>query len=350
LRVGVIGLGVIGREQIAAFAKLPDVEVIGGYDSDGPRCEVVCRELGIRAFRTPDELAGDASLSIVTICTPEALHVQPTVIAIEAGKHVLIEKPIASSHEDGIVLVKAAASTDKVVMVGQTLRFDPYYVAAKKLLDDGAVGRVVHVSTRRNNSVTNGIRAGGRTTVSLFLGVHDLDFCMWALTSRLSRVCALGADGILRRQYGFDVADTVLGTVEFESGVVGGVEFSWCLPLEGVDVLDAHFEVLGETGQLLLHRQQGSLRIAGRGLQRATEISISDVTGLAPDSSGLELEIAAFVEAVRTGSGAPVGVVEGYDAMVAALALDESSRKRQPISPSYWSAVGAGQLGFGDAS
>jgi myo-inositol 2-dehydrogenase/D-chiro-inositol 1-dehydrogenase len=173
---------------------------------------------------------------------------------------------------------------------------------------------------------------------------------MWALTSRVSRVCALGADGILRRQYGFDVADTVLGTVEFESGVVGGVEFSWCLPLEGVAVLDAHFEVLGETGQLLLHRQQGSLRIAGRGLQRATEISVSEVTGLGPDSSGLDLEIAAFVEAVRTGTPAPVGVVDGYNAMVAALALDESSRKRQPIIPSFGAAVGAGNLGSGDAS
>jgi predicted dehydrogenase len=256
-------------------------------------------------------------------------------MAIGAGKHVLIEKPLASSQEDGLVLIKAASSTEKVVMVGQTLRFVPPFAAAKKLLDDGIVGRVTHLSTRRSNSITNGIRAAGRTTVSLFLGVHDLDFCMWALGSRVCRVCTVGVDGVLRRQYALDAADTILGTIELESGVVGGVEFSWCLPMEGVDVLDAHFEVLGEEGQLVLHCQQGLLEVASRKQQRRVEVNVADVSGYAEKQSAMDIEIAAFVNAVRTGTKAPVGVREGYEAMVAALAMDESSMERRPVTPSY---------------
>lgn len=282
-----------------------------------------------------EELLDDAAMSAVSICTPEALHRAASSAAIEAGKHVLIEKPLASSHDDGGILVRAALASDKVVMVGQTLRFDPYFAATKKLLDDGKIGNVTHLSTRRSNSITNAIRTAGRTSVSMFLGVHDLDFCMWALGSRVSRVCAVGAYGVLRPKYGWDVADTVLGTVEFESGAVAGVEFSWCLPLEGVDVLDAHFEALGDKGQLLLGCRPGSLRLASRELQRVTEVDVADVTGLAPDSSGLDLEIAAFVESVRTGSVPPVGVREGYEAMVTALALDESCKGECAVTPSY---------------
>lgn len=335
LKVGVVGLGVIGREHVHSFRSVPGVEVAGGYDADRSTCERTARDVGIRAFGSLEELIGDATIRAVSVCTPEALHLGASSAAIEAGKHVLIEKPLASSYDDGGALLKLALASHKVVMVGQTLRFVPHFAAARKLLGDGAIGNVSHLSTRRSNSITNAIRTAGRTSVSMFLGVHDLDFCMWALGSRVSRVCALGAYGVLRPKYGINVADTVLGAVEFESGAVAGVEFSWCLPLEGVDVLDAHFEALGDRGQLLLGCRPDSLRLVSRDLQRVTEVDVADVTGLAPDSSGLDLEIAGFVEAVRAGSAPPVGVREGYEAMVAALALDESCEGGCSVTPSY---------------
>jgi predicted dehydrogenase len=105
--------------------------------------------------------------------------------------------------------------------------------------------------------------------------------------------------------------------------------------MEGVDVLDAHFEVLGEEGQLVLHCQQGLLEVASRKQQRRVEVNVADVSGYAEKQSAMDIEIAAFVNAVRTGTKAPVGVREGYEAMVAALAMDESSMERRPVTPSY---------------
>jgi predicted dehydrogenase len=338
VKVGVIGLGVIGREHVNSYRRLDGVEVVGGYDAAAKTAEAACREAGINIFGSAEELVAHPEVSAVSVCTPEGLHVEPTMLAIEGGKHVLVEKPLASSHEDGLLLVKAAGSTDRLVMVGQTLRFDPYYVAAKKLLEEGSIGSVVHLSARRSNSLTNGVRTAGRTTVSLFLGVHDLDFCMWALNSRVASAYAVGARGILQRQYGLEVADTMLGTVEFSSGAVGGVEFSWALPITGTDVLDAHFEALGEDGQVLVHRHLGIIELVSRREQRRRPVDIYHLTGLQPAQSALDLEVGAFVQAVTDGRPSPVSARDGYEAMVAALALDQSSASGVPVHPSYETA------------
>jgi predicted dehydrogenase len=335
VKVGVIGLGVIGREHVNSYRRHEGVVIVGGYDSAATTAKAVCKNLGIKSFGSVEQLVADPAVSAVSVCTPEGLHLGPAMLAIEAGKHILVEKPLASSREDGLLLLKAARSTDRIVMVGQTLRFDPYFVATKKLLRDGSIGAVIHLSTRRSNSLANGLRTAGRTTVSLFLGVHDLDFCMWALNSQVARACAVGAPGILQRQCGLKVVDTMLGTVEFRSGAVGGVEFSWSLPITGTDVLDAHFEALGEDGQLLVHPQMGTIELVSRGQQRRDAVNIYDVTGLQPDQSALDLEIGAFVQALIDGTPSPVSAREGYEAMVAALALDESSAEGMPVSPSY---------------
>jgi UDP-N-acetylglucosamine 3-dehydrogenase len=335
VKVGIIGLGLIGREHVTSYRKLDGVEVVGGYDAVAGTADVACRYLGIKSFESAEQLVAEQEVSAVSVCTPEGQHVEPTVLAIEAGKHVLVEKPLASSRQDGLLLLKAAASTDRVVMVGQTLRFDPLFMTAKTLLNQGKVGSLIHLSARRSNSLTNGIRTRGRTTVSLFLGVHDLDFCMWALNSRVARAYAVGAPGVLQRHHGFEVADAVLGTIEFDSGVVGGVEFSWSLPISGTDVLDAHFEATGDDGQLLVRCQVGTIELVSRSKQRREAVSVYDVTGVQPGRSALDLEIGAFVQALTEGSPSPVSVRDGYEAMVAALALDESSAAGVPVAPSY---------------
>ncbi len=336
LRVVIIGLGVIGREQLKAFQHLDNVDVVGGYDADKEVAQRVCQEFGIRSLRSVEEGVDPDVTDAVSVCTPEGLHVSPALMAIEAGQHVLIEKPLASSREDAQKLLRAARASDRsVVMVGQTLRFDPYYLAARKLLMGGAVGRVNHVSARRSNSITNALRTRGRTSVSLFLGVHDLDFCHWVLQSRAARVYAVGVKGTLSREYGYDVADTVLGTIEFEAGSCAGVEFSWCLPLEGVDVLDAHFEVMGDEGQLAVYRQQERLVVTSRKAQKAEEIDVSEVGGVDIRVGGLDREVAAFVEAVGTGAAPPVGIEDGYIAMLSSLAMDESAKKGEIVVPAY---------------
>jgi predicted dehydrogenase len=139
----------------------------------------------------------------------------------------------------------------------------------------------------------------------------------------------------LHLKHGFEVADTVLGTIEFDSGIVGGVEFSWSLPMTGTDVLDAHFEATGDDGQVLVRRQLGTVELVSRTKQRRDLVSVYDVTGFQPGRSALDLEIGAFVQARTEGSPWPVSAREGYDAMVAALALDESSAARVPVAPSY---------------
>jgi predicted dehydrogenase len=103
-------------------------------------------------------------------------------------------------------------------------------------------------------------------------------------------------------------------------------------------VLDAHFEALGEDGQVLVHRHLGIIELVSRREQRRRPVDIYHLTGLQPAQSALDLEVGAFVQAVTDGRPSPVSARDGYEAMVAALALDQSSASGVPVHPSYETA------------
>ena len=147
LRAGVIGFGWAGRQHMDAYARHPDVDLvaIAGLE-DGPRAELGALH-GIDAagqFRGYQEMIGGAGLDVISVATPTALHAPIAVAALDAGIHVLSEKPLAESVERARAMVAAARANDRVLDVSFNHRRRGDVKALKQLVDDGLLGDIYY--------------------------------------------------------------------------------------------------------------------------------------------------------------------------------------------------------------
>src|SRR5687768_7045637 len=154
VRVGIAGIGFMGVTHYKAYASVPGAEVAaiftrdekklagdwtnvrGNFGGAGGQQDLT----GIEKYRSFDAMLGDPSLDMIDLCLPSYLHRDLAIQALEAGKHVLVEKPIALNVEDADAMIAAAERTGRLLMVAQVLRFWPEFSAIKDLLDSGEYG------------------------------------------------------------------------------------------------------------------------------------------------------------------------------------------------------------------
>ncbi len=189
-RVGIIGVGMIANAaHIPAWKNLKDdVELVAVADVVEQNARNTAERHGIpHAYGDPAEMLKEQALDIVSVCTPNCYHKQWTIAALEAGAHVLCEKPIAPGYADALEMYQVAERTGKVLMVGQSLRFMGGTMAAKELADQGVLGEVYYAETaslRRRGVPKWGMfhmkehNAGGPI---YDLSVHSLDSLLWIM-------------------------------------------------------------------------------------------------------------------------------------------------------------------------
>ncbi len=145
LRYGLLGAGVAAGMHLDAIATLDDVELVGIAATDGNAAAARAREYGSRAFAASEELLA-CGLDVVVVATPHPSHARLTIAALEAGAHVLCEKPLAPEAREADVMIAAADRARRLLGVCFQQRFRPVIAAARSLLDEGKVGRLVRVS------------------------------------------------------------------------------------------------------------------------------------------------------------------------------------------------------------
>ena len=149
LKLGLLGAGFMGGTHAAAFARIPDVQIFGISSRSAEKAEALAGKYGAKAFTDAMALATDPQVDIVSNTLPTHLHKDVTIAALQAGKHVLLEKPMALTVEDCDELVEAAKKADRVLMIGQVLRFWPEYVALVDYVKTGALGKPLAAHARR---------------------------------------------------------------------------------------------------------------------------------------------------------------------------------------------------------
>ena len=324
LRVGVIGVGTFGSLHAQVYSQAEGCELVAIADVDEGRLEQVCDALGVEGHVDYRELLGRDDVDAVSICTTDELHVEPALAAAAAGKHMLIEKPLALTPADCDTIIGAAGEAGVKLMVGHILRFDPRYYTAHQRIAQGQIGELVHLSARRNNAFGSARRLAAHTSVLFFLGIHDLDFILWCVGAVPQRVVAQAVSKVLA-----DTPDTVLALLQFADGPIASLEASWVLPESHPRGLDARFDAVGTAGALYVDGSGGSVIVAHERVEQPALYYVPELYG---ERVGiLRDEIMHFVRCVTHDQQPVVGGQDGKAAVQVACAIQESYRTGRPI-------------------
>ena len=220
VRVGQAGLGEWGRNLARNFAELAELTWIAD-PADGKREEYEARYPQARWATNVEEMVADPELDAVVIATPVPTHYALAKQALEAGKHVLVEKPPAMKGAEMDELVALAAERDLVLMPGHLLLYHPGVRKLKELVDSGELGDVLCVYTNRQNLGI--VRANENALWSL--GVHDLSVILWLVGEDPVEVAAHGRDFLNK-----GVEDVVFCYLRFPSGKIAHMHLSWLDP------------------------------------------------------------------------------------------------------------------------
>jgi predicted dehydrogenase len=222
VRVGVVGLGYWGPNLVRALHEVEDAEVTWACDLDESALAATLRRYPAVA-RTTDytDLLSDPELDAVAIATPVATHYGLVRAALEAGKHVFVEKPFASSSLDAVELIELARDAGLVVMPGHTFLYSPPVDTIRSLIHEGDLGEIYFVSTSRVNL---GLHQSD-VSVVWDLAPHDFSILQYWFEETPTHVSAMSRGYIVP-----DTPDVAFIALEFGSGAIAHVELSWLAP------------------------------------------------------------------------------------------------------------------------
>ncbi|HEY0580754.1 MAG TPA: Gfo/Idh/MocA family oxidoreductase [Chloroflexota bacterium] len=222
VRVAAVGCGYWGPNVIRNLDAVPGFELCWVCDADAQRLRpVAARYPYVRATGNIDEIFDDPSIDAVYLATPVSTHYDLVRRALETGKHVLVEKPLATTIEQAESLGQLAAANRLTLMVGHTFVFSPPVRKVKQLVDDGQVGPIYYIETTRVNL---GLFQKD-VSVLWDLGPHDVSILIYWLGEVPTQVSARG-----RSYPGEALEDVAFVTLEFPSGILAQVQISWLAP------------------------------------------------------------------------------------------------------------------------
>jgi predicted dehydrogenase len=298
LRVGVVGAGVMGSNHARVLAGLPSVNLVGVTDPLPANRARVTEMAKAPTFETLDELL-DAGVDALTIAAPTHLHRDVALACIARKVHVLVEKPIATTVEEGREIVDAARKAGVTLMIGHVERFNPAVAAIKQAIKDEeilsiGITRVGPFPPRMSN-----------VGVVIDLAVHDIDLIRWFTESDIIEVQPQLASAVAERE------DIALLQFRTASGVLAHINTNWLTPFKArnVTVATRGKYVQGD----LLTRQVTECF----GFQRDGSYSMRHLS--VGHDEPLRAELTAFLSAVRTGNAPAVTGEEGVASLEIAI-------------------------------
>jgi predicted dehydrogenase len=324
LSIAVIGVGRMGAFHVETLERMTDAALVAVADPDALAARRSIGRRPIAWFEDYRDLLAGADIDAVTISAPSNVHAEIALAAIASGKHVFIEKPIATTLGDGLQVAAAAQQAGVKLMVGHIERFNPAVAGLANLVARGQIGRVYRAhAVRVGPWPARPIDSG----VALDLATHDLDVMQFVLGRSITSLCAEG-----RRFQHPSEEDLVTCLLRFgEDGPVGLLDVNWLTPEKRRELT-----VIGERGMLSASYLSQDLWFTESTSVRTDWSEIARVHGhteatalrfAVPRVEPLKAELEAFVRCVLDDTDEPVGAYDGCRALAAALAVLESARE-----------------------
>lgn len=264
LRMGMIGVGFMGELHAKVIKEIPNAELVAVADINENTAKRVADTYGCDAYTDYNELLARDDIDAVTIVVPEDYHLEPAVAAARAGKHILLEKPIAKTTEEALKIKKAADEAGVRLMVAHILHFDPRYVQLNDAIERGNIGEAIHLQLRRTNPKATPERLKGKISIFYYMGVHDIELMLWYAKSDITRVYA---QKVIKHNPEIDCEDSIAAVFNFANGAIGSLLVSWALPKNSALGIVGSAEVVGKNGA-------GYVDIRDQGLQVYTENNV----------------------------------------------------------------------------
>ena len=250
LKCGVIGAGILGKVHLKACSQFPHAQPVAVCDIIDERAKDAAKEFGVEAYTDCTEMIGKADMDVIHVVTPDFAHRDPVVKSLQSGRHVLVEKPMATTLEDAKAIAEAAKMADGKLMVNFSNRWNVPHHNTKKAIDNGDLGQLKHAYARLSNTTyvpTQMLSWASKSSPTMFLLPHMVDLVRWFFSAEADTVYAVKTEGVLKSM-GVDTHDTMTALVTFDNGAVACFETSWILPESLPYVVDHYVKIIGSKG------------------------------------------------------------------------------------------------------
>jgi len=318
----------MGFNHLRVYSELSDAQLVGISDVSAERLEALKSRFAVPTYTDYRELIEKEKPEAVSITVPTSEHEKVATFALKAGMHVLVEKPIAATVEEGQRLIALAKEMDRQLMVGHIIRFNPAMQALKARLDAGELGKIFQIFCRRAGPFPARIRDVG---VVVDLAPHDVDIMRFLTGMDPIRIFAETEQRIHT-----DHEDMLFGLLRFPHGITAALEINWLTPTKIRETL-----VLGEKGlfrvddllqDLYFYENSQATGELWAGIKTIRGVSEGKMIRYdLKRQEPLKAELQAFLDAIQNGTQVPVTGEDGLEALRLALALVESGVKHQVI-------------------
>lgn len=342
IKVGVIGCGSISRQRHTyEYAHNKDVEIVGYFDMYHERAVAMAKDFGGKVYDDVEDLINDPEIEAVSVCVANAKHCEYTVKALNAGKHVLCEKPMAVTLEECEQMVEAAKKNGKHLLIDQNQRMTPTHQKAKELIASGAYGKVLSFQTTFGHGGPESWSADKSKNTWFFkkdaasfgsmadLGIHKLDLIRYLISddadSAYAKLCVL--DKTFEDGTPIEVDDNAVLVLNFKKGAFGTVTTSWTV--YGQEVQTTTIYLQGGIMKLYADPEYSLIVVKKDGTVDKFKLDVIQTNDDAQQASSHVID--EFINAIKEDRPSVLDASEVIGSMRAVFACVESDKTGMPV-------------------
>jgi predicted dehydrogenase len=336
LNIAVVGAGLLGSRHARVFHERAEARLAAVVDVNVLRAQEIAQKWGAHAYASLDEALQHEAIDAVAIATPDHLHADLAIAAMRAGKHVFIEKPLATTTHEAHAITQTAKVQNVIAMVNYSQRFVSDHAWMKQRIAAGEIGRAQMILSVKFDtlSVPTGMIRGwaDKTSPIFFMSSHDLDLAAWFLEANPTEVVAHETRGTLQAM-GIDAVDGVNALIRFEGGVSANFHASWVHPNTYPKVADGFMQIIGSQGAITYNNRTRTAEMfnaaGGQSVSFTGPHTADEVNGKLTGAFVASIE--HFLECIRVGCEPATSAQNTLRTTLAQTAIIESLRMHTPI-------------------